>query len=158
VIELANDYFTFMSRSAAEVETVLGDARLTLEREAPQGFDVLVLDAFSGDAIPIHLLTREAMSIYVRHLNEDGIVAIHISNLYFNLEAIVSGLASYDAFETSVVEGESTNIGSLTSTWVLLARKRATLQNALGEYRPIVPAGKPVRWTDDRSNLMEALK
>jgi hypothetical protein len=159
VIEMANEYFSFLSGSRAEIKTILGDARLTLERESPQEFDVLVLDAFSGDAIPIHLLTREAMAIYVRHLQRDGVLAIHISNLYFDLESIVAGLAEHDRFDTSVVQVESeTNLGELTSTWVLLSKDRETLQNAIGLDSAIVPAGRPVLWTDDKSNLLEALK
>ena len=159
VIEFANDYFTFLKESPAEIELVLGDARLTLERETKQDFDILVLDAFSGDAIPVHLLTREAMEIYVRHLKKDGILAIHISNLYFDLQSIVAGLAMVASLETSVVEGQAdSSPGGLTSTWVLLSRNRTTLQIALGQNRDIVPAGKPVQWTDDRSNLFEALR
>ena len=159
VIEMANDYFTFLKKSRAEIDVVLGDARLTLEREPSQAFDILVLDAFSGDAIPIHLLTREAMGIYVRHLKRDGVLAIHISNLYFDLQSIVAGLALDDSFETSVVKNEvDLNSAALESTWVLLSRHRETLQNAIGQTQEIFPAGKPVQWTDDRSNLFEALR
>jgi spermidine synthase len=159
VIEMAKEYFTFLSGTKADVDLVLGDARLTLEREEDQRFDILVLDAFSGDAIPIHLLTREAMSIYIRHLNEDGVLAIHISNLYFDLQSIVAGLAMGDSLETTVIAGEANaSLGALTSTWVLLSKKGVTLQNALGATQPMAPIGKPIFWTDDRSNLFEALR
>lgn len=159
VIEMANDYFTFLKESPATIEVVLGDARLTLEREPSQAFDVLVLDAFSGDAIPIHLLTREAMGLYVRHLKPDGVIAIHISNLYFDLQSIVAGLAMDDSFAVSVVKNdEKLNSAALESTWVLLSRHRETIQNALGQTQAVSPIGKPIQWTDDRSNLFEALR
>ena len=159
VIELANDYFTFLKDTPASVKVVLGDARLTLERENSQSFDVLVLDAFSGDAIPVHLLTREAMEIYRRHLNENGVLAIHISNLYFDLKSIVSGLARNASFEATIVSDEEASCpGALKSCWVLMSTKKEILTNALGAAQPIIPAGKPVLWTDDKSNLFQALK
>ena len=159
VIEMANDYFSFLKDTDASVELVLGDARLTLEREQSQLFDVLVLDAFSGDAIPVHLLTREAMEIYCRHLNADGVLAIHISNLYFDLKSIVSGLALNAAFEAAIVsDDEAAFPGALKSCWVLMSARKDILSHAAGAVRPVVPRGKPVLWTDDKSNLFEALK
>jgi SAM-dependent methyltransferase len=159
VIQLAKEYFSFLSSSDATIETVLGDARLTLERESPQDFDVLVLDAFSGDAIPVHLLTREAMKIYTRHLRHDGILAIHISNLYFDLESIVAGLATCDTFEATVVDiDDHTSAGALTSKWVLLSRQRDSLNQILQDTPSTAPVGKPVLWTDDKNDLLKALK
>ena len=159
VIGMAKDYFTFLKETPADVELVLGDARLTLERENAQAFDVLVLDAFSGDAIPVHLLTREAMEIYCRHLTEDGVLAIHISNLYFDLKSIVTGLATSASFEATIVsDDEAACPGSLKSCWVLMSTKKEILNQAVGSVKPIVPRGKPVLWTDDKSNLFEALK
>jgi len=159
VIELANDYFTFLNNTQASVKLVLGDARLTLEREESQAFDVLVLDAFSGDAIPVHLLTREAMEIYRRHLNADGVLAIHISNLYFDLKAIVTGLALNASFEATIVSDDlAAWPGALKSCWVLMSAKKEILSEATGAVQPVVPKGKPVLWTDDKSNLFEALK
>ncbi len=159
VIELANDYFTFLKDSSASIKLVLGDARLTLEREDAQWFDVLVLDAFSGDAIPVHLLTREAMDIYRRHLNENGVLAIHISNLYFDLKSIVCGLAHNASFEATIVSDDDASCpGALKSCWVLMSTKKEILRNAIGAAQPVVPTGKPVLWTDDKSNLFEALK
>ena len=159
VIELANDYFTFLYNAQASVKLVLGDARLTLEREESQAFDVLVLDAFSGDAIPVHLLTREAMEIYRRHLNEDGVLAVHISNLYFDLKAIVTGLALNASYESTIVSDDDAACpGALKSCWVLMSAKKEILREATGAVQPVVPKGKPVLWTDDKSNLFEALK
>ena len=159
VIDLAKEYFTFLRDSTASVELVLGDARLTLEREEPQSFDVLVLDAFSGDAIPVHLLTREAMEIYRRHLNKDGILAIHISNLYFDLKSIVCGLAENARLESLIVSDEQAACpGARVSCWAIMSNGKKTIDQALGAVKPIIPRGKTVLWTDDRSNLFEALK
>ena len=159
VIELAKEYFTFLKDSPASVELVLGDARLTLEREEPQAFDVLVLDAFSGDAIPVHLLTREAMEIYRRHLNKDGILAIHISNLYFDLKSIVGGLAENANLESMIVSDEQAACpGARASCWAIMSNRKETIDQALGAVKPTIPRGKTVLWTDDRSNLFEALK
>lgn len=159
VIDMANDYFTFLKDTASSVETVLGDARLTLEREPSQAFDVFVLDAFSGDAIPVHLLTREAMEIYCKHLSEDGVLAIHISNLYFDLKSIVTGLALNASFEATIVsDDEAACPGSLKSCWVLMSAKKEILRHAAGAVLPVVPRGRPVLWTDDKSNLFNALK
>jgi len=159
VIEMAQEYFTFLEDTPASIELILGDARLTLEREHPQAFDILVLDAFSGDAIPVHLLTREAMSIYRRHLRDDGILVIHISNLYFDLNTIVSGLAKSASFESTIVSDEQASCpGALKSCWVLLSNQKPTLNKASGAIDLVQPKGKPVLWTDDKSNLFEALK
>jgi len=158
VIEMAAEYFTFLNQSKAQTEVVLGDARLTLERESPQAFDVLVLDAFSGDAIPVHLLTREALAIYQRHLVPDGVLAIHISNLYFDLQSIVAGLARENSMQCTFVLDDSQVQGSLKSSWVLLSSSNQTLSQALGGKPTVPPVGKPVLWTDDRSNLLDSLK
>ncbi|MGE0377712.1 MAG: spermidine synthase, partial [Planctomycetaceae bacterium] len=91
VVRLAEEYFTFLSDTPAETEIILGDARLSLGHEPDQQYDVLVLDAFSGDAIPTHLLTREAADLYARHLRNDGILCVHISNIHFDLRPVVQG-------------------------------------------------------------------
>src|SRR5207244_4450102 len=84
VLEVAEKEFTFLKDSAAKVEFVAGDARLSLENEDAQGFDVLVVDAFSGDSIPVHLLTQEAAALYFRHLKPDGILVVHVTNVYLD--------------------------------------------------------------------------
>ena len=107
VLRLAETYFTYLADArerGATVEVVLGDARLSLERElkqAPQDFDLLVLDAFSGDSIPIHLLTQEAFDIYLRHLAPEGALAVHVSNRHLDLAPVVYGLAEH--FELDAV-------------------------------------------------------
>ena len=94
VIQVASTYFRFLNESAAATEVVAGDGRLALEREPPQNFDVLILDAFSGDSIPVHLLTRQAFEVYFRHLRPGGIVAVHVTNRYLDLAPVVDALAA----------------------------------------------------------------
>ncbi len=114
-------YLSDARRRGAEVEIVLGDARLMMEREPDREFDVLAVDAFSGDSIPTHLLTDEAMTSYHRHLSPEGILAIHISIRYLDLEPVCKALAVKHGYEARVVDesGDSTE-SSYTSSWVLL--------------------------------------
>ena len=162
-IELAQQHFTFLSDSPADVDVVLGDARLSLENEEPQHFDLLVLDAFSGDAIPTHLLTREAMQLMLeKHVEPDGIIAVHISNVHFDLSPVVAALA--DEFQLASVrvddpEDSDTDMpGDLSSRWVLLARDAETLNHPLLADAERTPPKKRVLWTDDFSNLFSVLR
>ena len=91
---MANTWFTYLKDSPAKIETVLGDARLSLEREAPQNFDVLAVDAFSGDSIPVHLITYEAFTEYLRHLKPDGVIAFHVSNRFLDLKPVLLEIAA----------------------------------------------------------------
>src|SRR3989337_3693167 len=93
-VELARRDFTFVTDSPATIEVVLGDGRLSLEREASQQFDVLAMDAFSGDSIPLHLLTRGAMGIYMRHLKPGGVLAFQATNRFINIAPVVASLAA----------------------------------------------------------------
>jgi hypothetical protein len=154
----SHPFFHFVEDTQASVQVVVGDARLSLEREARQGmlqrFDVLAVDAFSGDAIPVHLLTREAMEVYLRHLRgPDSVVAFHISNRYLDLAPVVVGLAEfYQLHSTLLWDG--------TSRWILLARNPAILQlpNLAEKSRPVRLAKHPLLWTDDYSNLFQVLR
>lgn len=160
VIDIAQNYFTFLRDSLASTELVLGDARLQLEKEAPQAFDLLVLDAFSGDAIPVHLLTTEAMRIYKRHLKPDGKMAIHISNLYFDLKSIVLGLAESQQMHCCFANGqEEESPNAYESTWAILSSDEKWLSHFL-ETEPTHTKNytKTILWTDDKNNLFEALK
>lgn len=159
VIELAVDYFSFLSDSEAKIEMAIGDARLCLEREESQHFDLLILDAFSGDAIPVHLLTREAMTTYLRHLAADGVLAIHISNLYLELEGVIGGLAKMGAFESAVIyTNDDADLSTLSSKWVLLCRSTEQMEKILHETPWIKIKQTPVLWTDDRNNLWKTFK
>ena len=150
-------YFHFVEDSAAQVETVQGDARLSLEREAAQGqlqkFDVLVVDAFSGDSIPIHLLTAEALDIYLQHLrNQDAVLAFHVSNRYLDLRPVLMGLCGHAHLSATQVFVSGSN-------WILLSANPAMLElpNLAQKTKPIVLSGGPTLWTDSYSNLFQVL-
>src|SRR5437867_1373560 len=106
VQRLATSKFTYLSNSPAKVEVALGDARLSMEREPSQNFDLLALDAFSGDAIPVHLLTQEAFALYARHLKTNGIIAVHISNRYLNLDPVLLNVAHHFDYKLAVIDYE----------------------------------------------------
>ena len=156
--------FTYLTDCQGKVEVVLGDARLSLERELargkPQRFDVLAIDAFSSDSIPVHLLTREAISIYLAHLaRPDGILAMHISNRYLDLEPVVKGLADQFHLDASLIDVEDGG-AFWGSTWILLSPEGDVLQRSgIDEDAEELDAAKHVRlWTDDYSNLFQVLK
>jgi SAM-dependent methyltransferase len=163
VIEIARSEFTFLGDSRAQVQVALGDARLTLEREPPQGFDVLAVDAFSSDAIPVHLITREALETYLRHMKPDGIVAFHVSNRFLDLIPVVARIASELGVSAVLVsdDPDESDDKRSRSDWVLVSPDEKAL-----EAVPIVAAGgveaedKPEwrTWTDDYSNLIQILK
>ena len=163
VIELAQSRFTYLADAAKEgttIEKVLGDARLSLEREAPQGFDVLAVDAFSSDAIPVHLITREALQTYLKHLKPDGIVAFHVSNRFLELVPVVGRLAK-EAGAHAVVVYEKGDEDRTQSDWVLVSRDPNALKGKLfDEVSAEAPEEKPEwrTWTDDYSNLVQILK
>jgi spermidine synthase len=161
VFELADSEFTFLRDSAAHIERVLGDARLALEREPPQGFDLLAVDAFSGDAVPVHLITAEAMDVYVRHMKPDGIVAFHVSNRYLELAPVVAQIAQLKGLSAVLVSDDAKDSKWLNSTdWVLVAREPGVLaRGALrGAASPIVLPASNRPWTDDFNNLLGALR
>jgi hypothetical protein len=148
------------------LDVVLGDARLSLERELarnePQDFDLLALDAFSGEAIPIHLLTKEAFAIYLRHLKKPGgILAVHISNLYLDLRPVVCRAAQQFGLEAAWIHSADEDRASRTSDWILLADSKDILN-----VPEIVKARAPWDmkkvpanlWTDDYSSILLALK
>jgi SAM-dependent methyltransferase len=161
VIEVANQQFSFLRDSQATVDIVLGDARLSLEREPPQRFDVLAVDAFSGDSIPVHLLTREAFKLYFRELKPDGILAVHVSNQYVNLQPVVAAAAASLAKKAVLVTNEDDHPkGIYAAAWILLGDPQALDgRPKIEEAGPILPPAKyQALWTDDRSGLFRLLK
>lgn len=160
--KLALRWFTFvpdMIARGAKYEIALGDARLTLEHEAPQNFDVLLLDAFSGDSVPVHLLTREAFELYLRHLKPDGVIAVHITNHYLNLAPVVERAAREFGLGTTRISNDpSEDSGCYPTDYVLLSRDAAFLK----AHPPVIPAyAKNVDvplWTDHRHNLFQILQ
>ena len=158
VISMAQEYFSFLKDCPATQTIVTGDARLALEFEEPQRFDILVLDAFSGDAIPTHLLTKEAIIAYLRHLKPDGVLACHISNIHFDLRPVVCGLAKDLGLVSQIHISEANpETGSFKAVWALMARQSDVLENSVGLGANDELQTKPIVWTDDRSNLLEVL-
>jgi hypothetical protein len=161
VVKIANTDFTYLRDSLAVVEIILGDARLSLEREAAQNYDVLVVDAFSGDSIPIHLLTREALQQYLRHIKKDGILALHISNRYIDLKPVIQRLAEKVGMEAIAVNtAGNPETGAEAADWVLLSATRETLEKPpLQGAGKVFPQTPDVRmWTDDYSSFFRLLK
>lgn len=160
VVQVAKEEFTFLRDSKAHVDLVLGDARLSLEREGSQQFDTLLVDAFSGDSIPVHLLTKEALEIYWRHLKPEGILAIHISNQYLDLQPVVYNLAAASGKEALLVDTEDDKDHEIFgSTWVLMLSPRFNGGPEVRMASVPLTAGNNIRlWTDDYSNLFQILK
>ena len=164
VVGIARSDFTFLGDSPARVEIALGDARLSLEREPPENFDVLAVDAFSSDAIPVHLITREALETYERHMKPDGIVAFHVSNRFLDLIPVVARLASeLDLHAVLVADDDNDDEKSIKSRsdWVLVSRDAAALEApAIADAGAMPAEDKPEwrTWTDDYSNLVQILK
>ena len=161
VIDIAKHQFFYLADSPAKVETVLGDARLSMEREPVQNFDVLAVDAFSSDSIPVHLLTREAFAVYFRQLKPDGVLAIHISNRYLDLAPVVDQEAR--AFGKSVlqIDNESEDVGDISaSSWVLVTGREGYVNRAsLKSFSVPIAKRSDLRiWTDDYSNLWQIVK
>ena len=159
VVTIARSDFKYLGDSEAKIEVALGDARLTLERDAPEKFDVLAVDAFSSDSIPVHLITREALAVYLRHMKPGGIIAFHVSNRFLNLGPVVGQLARISgAHAVSVYEkGEEDRT---QSDWVLVSLDRKALEDKV-----IKDVSEPVEerplwrlWTDDYNNLVQILK
>lgn len=160
VIEIAQSEFTFLADSPAAIETVLGDARLSMEREPPQGYDVLAVDAFSGDSVPVHLLTVEAMGVYLRHLKPGGIIAFHVTNRFLNLPPVVEAIARARGLHAAHIRDENDNPLLRNTDWVLVARDPAALARSgiPSRARPISPLAGLKPWTDDFNNLFAILK
>jgi SAM-dependent methyltransferase len=161
VLELARSEFSFLRESAAKVEVTLGDARLSLEAEAPQQFDVLVVDAFSGDAIPVHLLTREAFALYLRHLKPEGILAVHVSNQYLDLAPVVQQLASFYGYPAVLIRSAKDEQQLISAaSWVLMTQNRAFLgrPEVANAAQPIPPRRGLRLWTDDYNSLLQVIR
>jgi hypothetical protein len=165
VLEIANRDFTFLKDTPAKVEVALGDGRLVLEGEPPdpaQLFDILVMDAFSGDSVPVHLITREAFAIYFRHLKPSGILAVNISNAYLSLGPVMERAAN--AFnKVALVYNYSPKPDDMmcfSCSWTLLMdRATVAAHPELQTQSRVLRQERPFRlWTDDFSNMFSILK
>jgi len=165
-VQSTGDYFSFLSDSNAETTVVTGDARISLEQElaagTPQNFDVLVLDTFSSDSIPVHLVTKEAFALYLEHLAADGVIAAHVSNRHLDLQPVFWQLAQ--EFELAIIQVDragTSGAGSFPSEWILLARDPTILEIPAIKSRAISFDNYTTSirlWTDDYSNLFQILK
>jgi spermidine synthase len=150
---MARQHFHYLERCRGTLDVVHGDARLELDREPPQHFDVLVVDAFTGDAPPVHLLTVEAFGVYLRHLIPEGIIAVHVSNRFFALRPVVDAAAAAQRLSTAFIVDPGTSPGAASSDWVLVARDSRTLDAAKIREASKPPSRRRVLWTDDHASL-----
>jgi spermidine synthase len=167
IIDLAQNHFSYLSLTPAKVEIALGDARLVMEQELAtnhaQNFDLLALDAFSSDAIPVHLLTQEAFGIYLKQIRPGGIIAVHISNRYLELRPVVEALAQHYKMHFATIDDqpEPDEWWLYGSTWMLLTQDKAFLeQDGIARAAQEAPDAdaKVVLWTDDHASLFDVLK
>jgi SAM-dependent methyltransferase len=159
VERIARTWFTYLSDSPAKIEVVLGDARLSLEREEPQHFDVLVVDAFSGDSIPVHLITVEAFTEYLRHMKPEGVIAFHVSNRFLDLKPVLLAIAERHGLEYAYLH-ETAEGGGTTSDWVIMTRHKPFIlkQLIVEATEPVAPRPDWRIWTDGYNNLMQVFK
>jgi hypothetical protein len=160
VIDIAREQFTYLTGSGATVETVVGDARLSLERESPRKFDLIALDAFSSDSIPVHLMTREAMAVYLKHLSPDGVIAFHVTNRFLRLAPVVKSIADDYRLQTALIVDEAEESDLARTDWVLVARDGKLLgrKEITGATSQIDTIPGLAVWTDDYNNLFRILK
>ena len=165
VRDLANNRFTYLNHArntGADIEVVMGDARLSMENEEPQEYDILVIDAFSSDAIPVHLVTREAFEVYQKHLKFDGVIAAHISNRHLELTPVVLSLAREFNFEARLVANltDDEPWWFYYSDWMLITKNKAFLNHQViwdESYEPEDPPENFRLWTDDYSSLFSVM-
>jgi hypothetical protein len=164
VLQIALHEFDYLNSSPAVLQCELGDARLSLERELneshPQDFDVLAIDAFSSDSIPVHLITREAFEIYTRQIASDGIIAVHISNRFLDLRPVLANIAAATGLTARLVtDAPDEDSGAFKTDWVLLTKDAAVFYHSfLALAVPLAPQPNLSLWTDQFNNLFDVLK
>jgi hypothetical protein len=167
IVDLARNYFSYLDQSPSNIEIALGDARLVMEQELARGenqrFDLLALDAFSSDAIPVHLLTKEAFGIYLQHMRPGGVIAVHISNRYLDLRPVVEAIAKEYQLHFATIDDQPgfDEWWLYGSTWMLLTTDQAFLQQAsIADAAQEAPdeSAKTVLWTDDHASMFKVLK
>ena len=162
MVRAAHQHFSFIADSAATVDVAVGDGRLLLQAESDKRFDVLVVDAFSGDSIPVHLLTREAVELYRQRLKPGGVIALHVSNSHLELGPVVARIADELGLQVAFIAdpGVQGDPSTSVSDWVLLAEDRQVLDRPLiQEAATPIPQRADMRtWTDDYSNILQVLR
>jgi spermidine synthase len=164
IIRIAKEQFTFLSETEARIEILEGDARLLLEREKTQHYDLLIVDAFSNDSIPVHLLTIEAIKLYFKHLNPNGILSIHLSNRYLDLRPVIRTAAEELKVEWGLIEDTSPTseyFRTLPSIWMLMSRndqffKLPSIKKTVN--RKNIAVSRVRLWTDDYTALFPLIK
>ena len=169
VKDIAEKPFSYMGTSEAKVDLIMGDGRLSMENEPPQNFDVLIMDAFSSDAVPVHLLTKEAFDIYVRHLKPDGTILVNISNRYLDLRPVVENAAKAFGFQTIHVNSED-GMGEQDeesawwlygSSWMILSKNTEFMNRGPLRHAASPALTKPNTiplWTDDYASMFTILQ
>ncbi len=159
VEQLARSEFTYLADCRGTVDVILGDGRLSLEREASQQYDLLVADAFSGDAIPVHLITRQALELYFWHLKPGGILALNIANTHLDVEPVVERLAAALGKHSLIIQSPSDLQHNIfPAHWALLSSKAITAPIVRAVARKPFPRPGLREWTDDYNNLFQILK
>jgi len=164
VVRIARDAgrFTFLSRCLPDAAIRLGDARLSLRREPGESLDLLALDAFSSDAVPVHLLTREAFAGYARVLRPHGLLMVHISNRFLELEPVVAAAARAGGWHAAVLDYRPSALDgrASASTWVAMSRDRQVLSALTvdGAWRPLIARPDFVGWTDDYATILPLVR
>jgi spermidine synthase len=165
MVQVARNRFSFLSRCAPQVRIVLGDARISLSRQPPGALDILAVDAFSSDAVPMHLLTREALAVYGRALSSDGIVLFHISNRYLDLKPVIADLAAHEGWRAALLqyvpEGNEEAMNATISVWIALSRNPATIDRLIAlsgddglYWEAIEPTPGFAGWSDDHASIL----
>jgi hypothetical protein len=162
VTDIAQRYFKYLSNTKSTVKIVPGDARISMERElrndGTNRFDLLAIDAFSGDAIPVHLLTREALALYRRHLTPDGLLALHISNLHFDLRPVVQALALDADIRSVWIYDEGNGRGEFSNDWMLLTTNESVYHTLRAQSEPLPATNRrKLLWTDDYADVLGAI-
>ncbi len=162
VVAIARQRFTYLSRCTPDAAMVVGDARLTLAQQQPGSFDLLAIDAFSSDAIPLHMMTREAFAIYGRALAADGLLVIHVTNRFLDLKPVVAGLAAAGGWQAVHLEYRPAADDRLAnrSDWIALSRdpaRIAALRSANPAWAALPPASRTV-WSDDFASVLPTLR
>ena len=160
VVAVAQSEFTYLKDSKAGTTISLGDARLSLERESPHAFDVLVVDAFSSDSIPVHLITQEAMTVYLRHIKPGGAIVFHVTNRFLKLAPVVKKIADDLGLFTALITDDADETAFSKTDWMIVTRDKSLVEkDAIVQKSSEIDVIPGLQlWTDDFNNLFQILK
>lgn len=162
VERIARTRFSYLNDCQADVDVIMGDARLSMEAEPAQNFDLLILDAFSSDAVPVHLLTVEAFEIFLRHLKSDGVIAMHVSTVHLDLQSVIWKMARHLNLKTAWIQNDEDEAeGIFASDWIILTRDGSFINQKAIQASATAPRSDFDRidlWTDEHINLFQILK